>query len=131
VWGHETGDRVLARTARVLAAHARDIDIVARFGGEEFVVLLPGVDQADATAFAERARAALARADPDGLPLVQLSAGVVSAAAPLDIDALLGTADSALYNAKRSGRDRTISVEVTERNGDAPVHPAAALLSQA
>ena len=130
-WGHDTGDRVLARTARMLAAHARDIDIVARFGGEEFVVLLPGVDDADVRAFAERARAAMAAPDPDGLPTIQLSAGVVSAPTPLDIDALLGTADSALYNAKRSGRDRTVSVEISARGGETPANPATELLSRA
>jgi diguanylate cyclase (GGDEF)-like protein len=109
-WGHETGDRVLARTARLLAAHARAIDVVARFGGEEFVVLLPGLGEHDVAAFAERVRSALGAPDPDGLPTVKLSAGVVAAVAPDDIDTLLQRADSALYKAKRSGRDRTVAI---------------------
>ncbi|HYB23220.1 MAG TPA: GGDEF domain-containing protein, partial [Solirubrobacteraceae bacterium] len=53
-WGHEVGDRVLARTCMLLAAQTRDIDVLARFGGEEFVALLPGCDSADAEAFTER-----------------------------------------------------------------------------
>jgi diguanylate cyclase (GGDEF)-like protein len=67
-WGHEVGDRVLIRTAEVLLATAREIDVVARFGGEEFVVLLPGTDSEQARDFAERVRAALSIESPDGLP---------------------------------------------------------------
>jgi len=55
-WGHETGDRVLTRTGEVLTANSRNIDIAARFGGEEFVVLLPGSDSGDADAFTQRIR---------------------------------------------------------------------------
>ena len=107
-WGHEVGDRVLAHTGRLLAAHSRDIDVTARFGGEEFVVLLPGSDSADAAAFTQRVRLALAGADPSGLPAVRVSAGIHAAVAPANIDAMLHGADSALYDAKRSGRDRTV-----------------------
>ncbi len=107
-WGHEIGDRVLARTGELMAAHTRTIDVLARFGGEEFVVLLPGCGSAEAEAFTERVRAALGRSDASGLPTVRVSAGVVAAVAPTDIDVLLQDADSALYHAKRGGRDRTV-----------------------
>jgi len=129
-WGHEVGDRVLARTGRLLAARSRDIDVVARFGGEEFVVLLPGSDAGGAVAFAERVRLALAREEADGLPSVRVSAGIHVATAPAGIDVLLGGADSALYGAKRAGRDRTAvfgSAETGERGqGGGETRPAQA-----
>src|SRR6185437_12638615 len=55
-WGHIVGDRVLANLARILATESRGIDVVARLGGEEFVVLMPGGDATGAQAFVERVR---------------------------------------------------------------------------
>ncbi len=107
-WGHETGDRVLARIGHLLSRESRDIDVAARFGGEEFVVLLPGCTSTDAHGFAERVRSALEREDPEGLPAVRVSAGVLAAVAPPSIEVMLHGADSALYSAKRAGRDRTV-----------------------
>jgi diguanylate cyclase (GGDEF)-like protein len=107
-WGHETGDRVLAGLGRLLMREARDIDIVARAGGEEFVVVLPGADLDGVSAFAERIRAALAAETSEDLPAVRVSAGVVSRVAPEDLASLLQQADAALYAAKRAGRDRTM-----------------------
>jgi diguanylate cyclase (GGDEF)-like protein len=108
-WGHETGDRVLVRIGRVLTGESRDIDTVARVGGEELVALLPDTDLAGAGEFTERVRAALDRDEPQGLPPVSVSAGVVSAREPKDLQTMLQQADSALYAAKRGGRDRTVS----------------------
>jgi len=107
-WGHEVGDRVLARTGRLLASETRDIDVVARLGGDEFVVLLPGSNAADAEAFAERLRGGLALEDVAGLPNVQVSVGVDAALAPASVQAMRTRADSALYKVKRSGGDRTM-----------------------
>jgi diguanylate cyclase (GGDEF)-like protein len=106
-WGHEIGDRVLKRIGRLLSDETRDIDVVARFGGEEFIVLLPASVSADAEGFAERVRRALAAPDPDGLPTVRVSAGIHAAHAPESIESMLKAADSALYAAKRAGRNRT------------------------
>jgi diguanylate cyclase (GGDEF)-like protein len=105
-WGHEIGDRVLQRVGALLSEHARTVDVLARFGGEEFVVMLPDTDVAGGQAFADRVRHALA-ASHGGLPAVRLSAGVRASRAAVDITALLADADLALYEAKRTGRDRT------------------------
>ncbi len=91
-----------------MSAASRDIDVVARFGGEEFLVLLPGSDTVDAESFSERVRHALASADPRGLPSVRVSAGVHATTAPGGIDLLVRRVDMALYEAKRTGRDRTV-----------------------
>jgi diguanylate cyclase (GGDEF)-like protein len=107
-WGHDVGDRVLIRTAQAISTEAREIDVVARFGGEEFVALLPGADTAAAHAFAERVRDVLAGERFSRLPIVRISAGILSARAPASIDELLRGADSALYAAKRGGRDQSV-----------------------
>jgi diguanylate cyclase (GGDEF)-like protein len=107
-WGHETGDRVLARLGAVLVAHSREIDVVARIGGEEFVVLLRGSNSADAEGFTERIRCAFGADNGSAVPGVRVSAGVAAERAPGTIEDLLLRADSALYVAKRSGRDRTV-----------------------
>ncbi len=110
-WGHEIGDQVLARLGDLLSEQSRDIDVVARFGGEEFVVLLPGCDTAAAEAFTERVRDALATSGSVSLPAVRVSAGVLAALTPETIETMLQGADFALYRAKRAGRDRTVVFE--------------------
>jgi diguanylate cyclase (GGDEF)-like protein len=123
-WGHEVGDRVLVRLGSLLAAESRDIDVVARFGGEEFVVLLPSSDAHNAAAFAERIRTMLAR-DAHDLPAVRVSVGVMTARAPGSIESMLQGADSALYDAKRGGRDRTVTLGQARRGADSG-HPVVA-----
>ncbi len=114
-WGHEIGDRVLKRIGSLLGRESRDIDVTARFGGEEFVVLLPGCQSADAERFAERVRGALEAEPSGGLPAVRMSAGVVAAVAPSSVEVMVHGADSALYSAKRAGRDRTVVSEYSGR----------------
>jgi len=115
-WGHQTGDLVLARVGALLADECRDVDVAARLGGEEFVVLLPGVDCAGAEAFTQRVRQTLSADDASELPTVRVSAGVHTAVAPADVQVMLERADTALYEAKRGGRDRT----VTSRSSNHP-----------
>ncbi len=99
---------------------------MARLGGEEFVVLLPGCGAADATALAERARTAVAGAGSGDLPTVRMSAGVASADAPESIQALAQASDMALYSAKRAGRDRIAQFEAMEK----PSRPSLAASDQ-
>jgi diguanylate cyclase (GGDEF)-like protein len=108
---HETGDLVLAHVRAVLRAHSRDIDVAARVGGDEFVVLLPDGSSADAGAFTQRIRRALAASDQSsGLPVVHVSAGVAVEVAPTSFEPLLLSADDALYTAKRAGRNQTVTL---------------------
>lgn len=108
--GHAAGDAVLQQVAALMRRLTRQHDLVARSGGEEFMLLLPEADADDALALAERLRAGL-RAQPVqhlGLALaVTVSVGV-SAILPDDahLDAVLARADGALYAAKAAGRDR-------------------------
>jgi diguanylate cyclase (GGDEF)-like protein len=105
--GHAAGDAVLREFGEVVAAELRTVDLFGRWGGEEFVALLPGVDAAAAMPAAERVRAAVAARDflPGEDWPVTVSIGV---AASLEggREALLAAADAALYEAKREGRDR-------------------------
>ena len=104
--GHLTGDEALRHVAETLLRNVRDQDRVFRVGGEEFCVLMPGLDQADAAAVAERLRLAVARG---GFTLpVRISIGVATYPADgASRDDLLGRADAALYTAKRAGKNRT------------------------
>jgi diguanylate cyclase (GGDEF)-like protein len=111
-FGHATGDEVLCAVAGAIVSAVREDDVPARFGGEEFVVLLrnPGMDVA--VEVGERVRAAVAQLDLDavGVPGVSVSVGVaVSNHADQPIDDLVGLADQALYRAKRAGRNRVIA----------------------
>lgn len=109
--GHEIGDLVLKEAARRMVATVRPYDTVARWGGEEFVILSPHCGFADALVLAERVRKALASApvvDPDsGLSLsITGSVGVASAGPGLEIfDSVMRAADRALYTAKHRGRN--------------------------
>ncbi|MFI0355075.1 GGDEF domain-containing protein [Actinomadura sp. 9N407] len=108
--GHLVGDQVLVGVASTLCGQLRDYDVVGRFGGEEFVVLLPGADTVEACRVAERLRGRVRRlAVPaeDGTVAVTISVGVaLFRMHGEDLIELLAAADLALYRAKQSGRDR-------------------------
>jgi diguanylate cyclase (GGDEF)-like protein len=111
-WGHAAGDMVLTGLAATLRNCCRDTDIAVRLGGEEFLVVLPRTDEAQARVAAERARAAVG-AWRGKFDSVELSASVsigVACSEPGDRDALrlLERADDALYVAKREGRNRVV-----------------------
>jgi diguanylate cyclase (GGDEF)-like protein len=109
-FGHPAGDAVLRHTAHVVEQHLRRADEAARFGGEEFALILPGTDEAGALRLAERVRGGVEKAQLvfEGARLsVTVSLGVaVWPSDGKDEEALLGAADRALYAAKQSGRNR-------------------------
>lgn len=108
-WGHAAGDAVLTRVAGALRTGARDIDSVARMGGEEFCLLLPGADEAGAHGVAVRLLEtvrALHHPEIDGA-VVTISIGLAVMEAPDEpLQALQLRLDQALYSAKAAGRDR-------------------------
>jgi diguanylate cyclase (GGDEF)-like protein len=113
-YGHEAGDAVLRELGQALLKTIRKTDIVGRFGGEEFLMLLPGatveVAQARALAVLEAVRA-MEVVIPNGAPLNRITASIGVAAMPLHVargDALVAAADAALYQAKGQGRNRVV-----------------------
>jgi diguanylate cyclase (GGDEF)-like protein len=110
--GHLVGDRVLYAVAQALKRGVREVDVVGRVGGEEFVVVAPETAGREAMALAERLRREVAErvvTTPDGLPIrVTVSCGVATLPehATCSADELLALADAALYRAKATGRDR-------------------------
>jgi diguanylate cyclase (GGDEF)-like protein len=109
-FGHMAGDVALQWVARIFGGTLRAIDCAARFGGEEFVALLPGTDLSGAHTLAERLRAALHEAaipHPAGIDgVLTVSVGAACARPGESGAAVIGRADLALYDAKNDGRDR-------------------------
>ena len=110
--GHAIGDQALTKFATLLQSQCRSVDFVARFGGEEFVVLMPGASLATAALVAERLRKNVRSATPAelGQRWITASFGVAEAAPEEAASQVLKRADVALYQAKSLGRDR-VSVE--------------------
>ncbi|MGF6440401.1 PfkB family carbohydrate kinase [Paraburkholderia youngii] len=104
--GHLTGDKVLRNVAHVIRSCVRGVDLPCRWGGDEFVVLLPRTTYEDGLIVAERIRKA---AESAALHGVTLSLGIASAAAGEHLDSLLQRADAAMYKAKRSGRNAVVT----------------------
>ena len=111
--GHQAGDKVLEGVARLLSGAVRGGDMVGRYGGEEFVVVLPGLDSQAAVSVAERIRVRVEATPhwlPSGAPLyITISVGVATSSPEqcfLTGEQLVGAADAALYKAKRAGRNR-------------------------
>lgn len=117
--GHDVGDRALKLLAATLKQFVRREDLVCRFGGEEFVMLLAGLDAGHAATLVERVRAELPRATArEKVPAFTISAGVVDEQDGGDAEALLRVADGLLYEAKSLGRDRIVTSPRTETHVD-------------
>jgi diguanylate cyclase (GGDEF)-like protein/PAS domain S-box-containing protein len=113
-YGHLAGDAVLQAVAQRMRSSVRAYDLVGRYGGEELLIALPGCDCAGAVHFAERVRTAIADTPvqtKEGPIHVTLSLGVASMEAPKEhaMNSMIREADRALYVAKESGRNRTVS----------------------
>ncbi len=105
IHGHDRGDEVLRRIAEALRLHARETDIVGRWGGEEFLVLLSLQNASDCVEVAERLRSQVEALRPAGLP-ISISLGGTMRRAGDTLASLVKRADQALYAAKASGRNR-------------------------
>jgi len=111
--GHAIGDRVLVALAGLLRAHLRAGDVVSRHGGEEFLLLLPGLDAEQGAETCERLRERVAAHDwteavalPPGAAALSITISIgIAAAPPYDLPLLMERADEALYRAKREGRN--------------------------
>jgi len=112
-YGHVVGDQVLRHVADTLRASLRGHDVLGRYGGEEFALLMPGADTAAAMAGTERARLAVGERPIEAGRLsvpITVSAGVaVYGLDGSDWESLLRSADAALYEAKRSGRNQVVA----------------------
>lgn len=109
-WGHALGDRILAEMGKVLKRWARSSDLIARYGGEEYVVLLPMTDSDNAALAAERLRALVQEHSFPRRKRLTISIGIASYPADADCaDDLLKKADAALYMAKKLGRNRAVT----------------------
>ena len=110
MFGHIAGDRVLSSVANILRTQFRPNDLLVRYGGDEFAVLLPGVDKKRALVIAERARLAVCGSTGDGddsliqIP-VKISMGIAELQQGSTLDRLIRDADAALYRAKHAGRN--------------------------
>lgn len=117
-YGHQAGDEALKRIAAVLREHARRPgDLAARYGGEEFALIAAGLDAESAAQMAEKLRTAIEalqiphESTPPGVVTASIGVAVGGPQGPASLDALIGQADTALYRAKQSGRNR---VEMAE-----------------
>jgi len=131
-FGHLAGDAVLREVGRALRGIVRSYDMAGRYGGEEFLVVLPGCDEVTAVSHAERVRKAISRLEvptEHGEIRVTASIGVaaVDCKSEVGVDGLIELADAALYSAKRSGRNcvalakRSVSMRAATRSDQTEV----------
>lgn len=117
-YGHAAGDEVLQGVARIIRKECRNSDVACRFGGEEFVMVMPETDWREAAALTDRVRQAVAAAVWGRHPThhVTISFGVAgsSGATTISANEWVETADRNLYAAKRAGRDRIVVTDVTQ-----------------
>jgi len=119
-YGHLAGDQVLIAVGNAIRRPLRPNDLVARFGGEEFAVLLPETSLENAEIIANRLRENVSKTDPgvvDGkqLPSVTISLGIADDRAGYDLETMIASADVAMYHAKKNGRNR---VEIAQEVAD-------------
>lgn len=117
-YGHQVGDQLLVMAGKVISANMRRMDVAARYGGDEFVLLLPHASEQDAAQAAQRIREEYRTASAAILKLAEgmtMSVGIGSLTRnkPAGGDELIAMADAALYSAKEAGRDRIIATTDT------------------
>jgi diguanylate cyclase (GGDEF)-like protein len=117
-YGHLAGDAVLREAAKRMRASVRPYDAVGRYGGEEFLIVMPGCDISSAMSRAEGVRNAIGKEPvntPEGMIPVTMSLGVTVGAKPAELEGLLRSADAGLYEAKNRGRNQ---VAVSAQSGE-------------
>ena len=109
-YGHSAGDAALQAFAEACTSTVRSTDLVGRYGGEEFIILLPGVTQERAGQIASDISARLQESASPVIPRLPTSSYGIASTAPgrVDLDAMIASADAALYRAKTLGRDRSV-----------------------
>lgn len=113
LYGHDTGDQVLRQFGQILQQQARKYDVIARFGGEEFAILLPETDLASALQVADRLHMLTSAIEVKGEPLkISIGAVVALPKQQLNFEQLFKAADQALYLAKEQGRNCTRVAEL-------------------
>ena len=118
-YGHETGDRALRLFSQLAVSSLREHDLVSRYGGEEFILVLPDIDVERAAPVLHRLRERLAQAVESGrVPAFTASYGLVDSGQSDDIGELIRMADRAMYQAKQDGRDR---IMISAESGTAPM----------
>lgn len=128
-YGHQEGDALLAAVGRVMTEEIRSGDTAYRYGGEEFLLLMPSRNLDDAYKATERVRLRVSEVSHSispGVP-VTLSAGLAQAQSGESVDMVIKRADDALYRAKKEGRNRTVVDYGPSGEPDAPGAPQAAL----
>lgn len=118
--GHAAGDNVLRQVAEIIRLHIRSTDLFARWGGDEFLLLLPNTDLTSARLLAEKIRAAMLKPEGADAVLISGSFGVANCESCEDWEEWVACADTAMYRAKRNGRNR---VEVEYGHTAEPVAP--------
>jgi two-component system cell cycle response regulator len=132
--GHQVGDRLLVTAGKVIAANMRRMDVAARYGGDEFVLLLPHASAEEAAIAAQRIRDDFRKASAgllnvaDGLTM-SIGIGSLSVHRPASADQLVAKADGALYRAKAAGRDRIVQADSDAHGQTTAASPAAVAVS--
>ncbi len=115
-YGHEAGDRALRLFSQIGGAALRDGDLIARWGGEEFTIVMPGIDRHQAVEVLNRIRHSLEAVNSGAQPRFTVSFGVTDNAVAESMEKLLQIADAGLYCSKQGGRDRvTVADGLTEK----------------
>jgi diguanylate cyclase (GGDEF)-like protein len=112
--GHAAGDNALRQVASTISSHLRDYDYLGRFGGDEFLLILPETSYQDALKVIERIQKAIREIPSKADHSITLSIGVTQAVPFEPVDTILARADAALYKAKHAGRDRSHALPPTE-----------------
>jgi diguanylate cyclase (GGDEF)-like protein len=128
VYGHPKGDEIIRAVAQAIAGAVREIDLAARYGGDEFAIVLPGARLADAKRTADRIRRAVAAIAPAGIDdaRVTMSFGVAEFPTYSGVPALVGAADAALYQAKWGGKNQVATATVQRQKTADPPAPVLA-----